>query len=309
MVQIIDLAPTRRRTALDDVAQGIAGVANVIGDNKREKRKETRRQKALKEQREHESTEKGRAMVREDMQTEARNTEFDRRADKAEERLRTRPKTDSGSELNELKLKKAREEAAERKKPFSDTRAAEELRFKTGLKTKHAPTLAKAEKESMSRLGSITSVGDELVKQIEDKGTFETFGAHNQTLAQKVDSMAIDAAKLFDPSSVARPSEVEAFKGMLFEPGTLTMRNETAIDTVNAFKKLVKDRARREAATSTDPAFKKRMQAIIAGGTFSIDDKTNSIRLNKDIKELTDEELDELENAELSLRNTANAGN
>jgi len=49
------------------------------------------------------------------------------------------------------------------------------------------------------------------------------------------------------------------------------------------------------------------MGLILAGGSFEVDEKTNKIKLNKNIADLTDEELDSLENVELGLRNTADA--
>jgi hypothetical protein len=108
--------------------------------------------------------------------------------------------------------------------------------------------IGKDNKEFESRLGSIIAEADNVKSLINDKGTFETLGPHNQILSQKIDSIAIDAAKLFDPQSVARDSEVAAFRKMLFEPGSLTTSNDTALGTVDSFKKLVEDRAARERA-------------------------------------------------------------
>jgi hypothetical protein len=99
--------------------------------------------------------------------------------------------------------------------------------------------------EFNGRMQNILGEAEQLKSLINQKGTFETFGPHNATLAQKIDSIAIDAAKLFDPESVARDSEVAAFRKMLFEPGSLTTSNNTAIGTIDGFKKLVQDRATR----------------------------------------------------------------
>jgi hypothetical protein len=79
-------------------------------------------------------------------------------------------------------------------------------------------------------------------KMIEDKGTFEMFGSHNADLDRRIDMIATDMAKLADPTSVARPSEVEMFKKGLVESG-LTRRNSTARDLLKNFKGEVEQRA------------------------------------------------------------------
>lgn len=105
--------------------------------------------------------------------------------------------------------------------------------------------MGKNAQEFDSRMQNILGEADNLRAMIQDKGTYEAFGPHNEQLAQKIDSIAIDAAKLYDPESVARESEVAAFKKMLFEPGTLTTRNDSAIALIDSFKKQIQDRAAR----------------------------------------------------------------
>jgi hypothetical protein len=77
--------------------------------------------------------------------------------------------------------------------------------------------------------------------QIDQYGTFETVGPQNEIMDQKITSIATDMAKLVDPTSVARESEVAAFKKMLFEP-SLWMRNSTAKGVLNAFDQMVDQR-------------------------------------------------------------------
>lgn len=79
---------------------------------------------------------------------------------------------------------------------------------------------------------------------VDKDGTYEMIGPHNKNLDQSITSIAVDAAKLFDPESVARESEVAQQKGMLFEPGSLTTRNETAKKTLENYKRIIQDRAR-----------------------------------------------------------------
>jgi len=76
---------------------------------------------------------------------------------------------------------------------------------------------------------------------IEKHGTQELFGAHDKKIEQFVTTIATDMAKLTDPNSVARPSEVESFKSMLFEP-TLWMQDSTAEDALSNFEKIVDER-------------------------------------------------------------------
>lgn len=85
------------------------------------------------------------------------------------------------------------------------------------------------------------NLGD-LQKMIEDKGTFELFGSHNQDLDRKVDQIATDMAKLMDPNSVARPGEVELVKQGLVQSG-FKNRNASAEQIVQNFKNEVNRRA------------------------------------------------------------------
>tara|TARA_R110000868_G_scaffold62962_3_gene189959 strand:- start:14222 stop:15130 length:909 start_codon:yes stop_codon:yes gene_type:complete len=79
-------------------------------------------------------------------------------------------------------------------------------------------------------------------KMIEDNGTFEMFGSHNADLDRRVDMIATDMAKLADPTSVARPSEVEMFKKGLVTSG-LGQRNSTASNVLKNFRSEVNQRA------------------------------------------------------------------
>lgn len=80
-------------------------------------------------------------------------------------------------------------------------------------------------------------------QQIRDKGTYEAFGSHNNDLDRRIDMIATDMAKLADPNSVARPSEVENFKKGLIQSNMASMKNSTALDVLNNFRKEVGQRA------------------------------------------------------------------
>jgi len=75
-----------------------------------------------------------------------------------------------------------------------------------------------------------------LENMIKDKGTYEAFGSHNADMERLVDQIATDMAKLTDPNSVARPSEVEMFKKGLVSPTATGMRNSTALDILKNFR-------------------------------------------------------------------------
>lgn len=96
--------------------------------------------------------------------------------------------------------------------------------------------------EIEDRRQNIDAAIDQLGSMIEDKGTYEMFGSHNQDMDRLIEQVATDMAKLSDPSSVARPSEVEAVKKTLVQSG-FQNTNATAQDILRNFKDEVKRRA------------------------------------------------------------------
>lgn len=96
--------------------------------------------------------------------------------------------------------------------------------------------------EIEDRRQNINSALDTLKSMIEDKGTYEATGSHNQTLDRLVGEIATDMAKLSDPNSVARPSEVESVKKDLIQSG-FQNTNATALDILEKFKRDVERRA------------------------------------------------------------------
>lgn len=101
----------------------------------------------------------------------------------------------------------------------------------------------KREQEFANRFKNIKGQIKELKKLVDEDGTYEAVGSHNRKLQQLIDAVAIDAAKMFDPESVARESEVAAFKNMLFEGGDLNIRNATALELLDNFQNIVEQRA------------------------------------------------------------------
>lgn len=82
-----------------------------------------------------------------------------------------------------------------------------------------------------------------LESMIKENGTYEMFGSHNTDMDRLVDQIATDMAKLTDPNSVARPSEVEMFKKGLIQSNAASMRNSTALNILHNFRGEVNKRA------------------------------------------------------------------
>lgn len=97
-------------------------------------------------------------------------------------------------------------------------------------------------KDVSQRQQDINDNLNDLEKMIDEYGTFEVFGSHNQDLDRKVDQIATDMAKLMDPNSVARPNEVELVKQGLVRSGFQNM-NATAQEIIKNFKNEVNRRA------------------------------------------------------------------
>jgi len=77
-----------------------------------------------------------------------------------------------------------------------------------------------------------------LEKMIDEDGTYEVFGSHNADLERRVDMIATDMAKLADPTSVARPAEVELFKKGLVQAtmNPANLSNGTALKVLKNFR-------------------------------------------------------------------------
>jgi hypothetical protein len=98
-----------------------------------------------------------------------------------------------------------------------------------------AQTAANALTEIESRNSTIHQSGKKLLALIDAYGTSETItpGIEGQ-MSQLVTDMAVDAAKLKDPGSVARPGEVELELKGLFSPGMM-QRDASAKAKIQAF--------------------------------------------------------------------------
>lgn len=110
-----------------------------------------------------------------------------------------------------------------------------------------------------------------LKKMIDEDGTYELLGSHNQDMDRLIEGIATDMAKLQDPNSVARPSEVESVKKNLIQSGIFTNKNSTASQVLKNFEAEVAKRA--------DSAYKVRGIDI-----------PNAIPVSKDAPPVSDED-------------------
>jgi len=118
---------------------------------------------------------------------------------------------------------------------------------------KENATTKRKEAEYQTRINNIHANIAKMDKLIEDDGTFDLLGAHNDKLAQTIQDIAVDYAKVVDPDSVARESEVESAKKMLQITG-LGVRNSTARDSLANFKDQMETRMNsRRVALGYDP--------------------------------------------------------
>lgn len=116
-----------------------------------------------------------------------------------------------------------------------------------GLKTAQGKA---GDKDAMKSINEVESryrnVKANLAKvkgMIDDKGTWEMSGPHNAEIDRYVQDIAEDMAKIKDPSSVNRESEIEAAKKQLVQSGFF-QRNSNAIKALDTVGQLVDQRRR-----------------------------------------------------------------
>ena len=148
-------------------------------------------------------------------------------------------------EQQETRREEARQRSADRAAMAGERRDVreDERTYKEGIREQDKADKKRAALvEVDDRTANITQNLDKLTAMIEDNGTWEAFGSHNQDMDRLVDAVATDMAKLADPSSVARPSEVDAVKKNLIQSG-FKNSNETALQLIKNFRAEVETRA------------------------------------------------------------------
>lgn len=152
----------------------------------------------------------------------------------------------------------ARQAMAQLEQPGADPRMIEKMisimppeqqkeynhRYVPGVGLARSPEDKKIVIESLDRRNNIQANVQKAIGMIKKRGTWEMIGPHNEILDGLASDIATDQAKLQDPTSIARPSEVEEVKKNLIEAG-LTKRNDTAQKILQAFSNKTDERAGR----------------------------------------------------------------
>lgn len=109
-------------------------------------------------------------------------------------------------------------------------RAAEEAKAKAAADKKAQSVL-----EIEDRYQNIKDRVEGLRTLINENGTYELVGPHNELMTQKLNDIAVDTAKLVDPGSVARESDINLAKKSL--PGVgVRQSNATALKLLQEFE-------------------------------------------------------------------------
>lgn len=142
-----------------------------------------------------------------------------------------------------LNAEQAKKDSLSEQRSYAEAQKAEDRTYKEGLKAaeldiKKKTVLTEIENRRQNIKNNLATAQ----KMIKENGTFEAFGSHNQILDGLMDAIATDMAKLQDPDSVARPSEVEMVKKSLVSPG-FGNANSTAADILNKFESRINDTA------------------------------------------------------------------
>jgi len=140
----------------------------------------------------------------------------------------------------------AREARSEDRAMAKETRALD--RFKVKEDRKETRNLAKEKRkrgakgiELKTRYGNINNNLSSLKNLVAEYGTDEWTGPQGAQMEQHLENIAVDFAKLMDPESVARESEVESAKRMLFKPG-IFQTEATVQSQLDNFRKIMDER-------------------------------------------------------------------
>jgi hypothetical protein len=149
--------------------------------------------------------------------------------------------------LSTIEAGKSREAAAALAREARSQSASERRSLKSEedeLKRMDKRKIVTEEIEERKR--NIASNIERAKQLVESGGTFELTGPQSEQLNAIIDEIAVDTAKLQDPNSVARPSEVQLVRNNLIPSdmvGKLGMRNKTALSILDSFNKRIDERA------------------------------------------------------------------
>jgi len=171
-----------------------------------------------------------------DLSKDAKDDEDKRQA--AQDKLDLVKAQASEREIARQEAQKDRESQAQMSREFTAgqrdiSRQESRLDKQTAIEEVKKKSLLEVE----DRYNTIEQNLTELQKMVKETGGFDFTGPQNKQMEQLIDSIAVDMAKLQDPSSVARESEVAQAKKLLFEPGFF-QRQGNIEKVLNSFKEI-----------------------------------------------------------------------
>lgn len=172
--------------------------------------------------------------------SQARLTSEEKRAEKRMQQQERMAKAENETMLKAAGIRASRKEEKEKGlTPYQEMMKEEKAKTR---QEKDANIL-----EELENRRTIVEQNVERAKNLIDKyGTVELFGSEAEQLNGIMQEIATDVAKLQDPKSVARPSEVESIRKTLIPESTserMMLSNETAMDILDKFKERINERA------------------------------------------------------------------
>jgi hypothetical protein len=154
-----------------------------------------------------------------------------------EQRLASQTARDAEKRDSELAWKEReynQKERLEKNRLMADVgKRAEETRVKQAEKTAEQ---TKSMLEPRTRAANIERNANELYNLIDKYGTYEMTGPASSMIDSKIYQLAIEYAKLVDPTSVAREGEVATAQKYMLPVKGMFKSNSTAKELINKFK-------------------------------------------------------------------------
>lgn len=118
--------------------------------------------------------------------------------------------------------------------PLLSAATAEKQKADAGKKASQVVEVEDRFQQIKDRIGSVR-------QRIKDDGTWELFGPHNDLINQELSDIAVDMAKVKDPTGVARPGDVEIEMKTLPAPG-LSRSNDSALQLLDNYERNLETR-------------------------------------------------------------------
>ena len=174
--------------------------------------------------------------------SQARLTSEEQRAEKRMQQQERMAKAENETMLKAAGIRASRKEEKEKEKGLTP--------YQEMMREEKAKTRQEKDANILEELENRRTIVEQNVKRARDLidkyGTVELFGSEAEQLNGIMQEIATDVAKLQDPKSVARPSEVESIRKTLIPESTserMMLSNETAMDILDKFKERINERA------------------------------------------------------------------